>query len=98
MLLLAKDSEPLRQLLRRSITETAEYKAMKERCMAHGHSEELTGSRRYRKIPADDPRFKWTHQTLVLQVEVSYWDYGQHHWNTKWRDATPADLPENQIV
>lgn len=64
--------------------------------MAHGHSEELTGGRRYRRgydhDEVDPP------EMMVLQVEVSYWDYGKRRWNTKWRDATPADLPENQVV
>lgn len=61
--------------------------------MAHGHSEELTGGRRYRE---DELTSGWA--AMVLEVEVSFWDYDKHRWMTKWRDATPADLPENQVV
>jgi len=61
--------------------------------MAHGPAEELTGKRRYRTI------LLWSNYSrLVLQVEVSYWDYDKRRWAVKWRDATPADLPEGSVI
>lgn len=64
--------------------------------MAHGKAEELTGRRRYRRgydhDEVDPP------EMMVLQVEVSYFDYQQRKWSVKWRDATPADLPDGELV
>jgi len=61
-----------------------------EAIMAHGPAEELTGNRR------SVLRFGII-CTMVLQVEVSYFDYRNKKWAVKWRDATPADLPGQEV-
>ena len=68
--------------------------------MAHGPAEELTGRRRYRpEVQQERPIGEVP--LIVLQVEVSYWSNGPEgkpgKWACKWRDATPADIPEAQL-
>ena len=65
--------------------------------MAHGPAEELTGKRRYLRVILWSRKMSFHHR-LVLQVEVSYWDYDKRGWAVKWRDATPADLPEGSVI
>lgn len=65
--------------------------------MAHGRAEELTGRRRYRVI--DDDRNNYN---LILQVEVSVFanafEGKPGRWVCEWRDATPADVAEGELV
>jgi hypothetical protein len=66
--------------------------------MAHGRAEELTGRRRYRE---DELTFG-RGSAMVLQVEVScfnnVYEGKPGRWVCEWRDATPADIAEGELV
>lgn len=64
--------------------------------MAHGKAEELTGNRRYKHSQLIG--HGGIRSLMILQVEVSYWDYSKRQWAVRWRDATPADLPRQEVV
>lgn len=61
--------------------------------------EELTGRRRYRRL---GPRWAQVEPGLLLQVEVSVWASSREdkpgRWVCQWRDATPKDVNESELV
>ena len=63
----------------------------------------LTGRRRYREA-AEDRAGKWgsAHAVMVLQVEESVWNDTREgtlgRWVCVWRDATPNDVNQGELV
>lgn len=55
--------------------------------------ESKTGRRRYQRF-----RHPFQPQALMLEVEVSVFDYHKRRWFCEWRLATPADVSEKELA